>query len=176
MRGSRYLYVLLSAFMIVYSDRLHSVEFQNHDEDLLPEVIVGDYLWLEDRQEDVYYDTRIANADVFMRGSLAVLKIFLEVPTGFNLYRGAQFLLRFRLNRVTLRRQYHALASAPAHLRRLLFPTASDIKSIRRLPQAEIDKLPLVNQKIREDEQQLNAVVSILQQPKGTVPFVIYGP
>jgi helicase MOV-10 len=157
-------------------NRLHSIEFQNHDEDLLPEVIVGDYLWLEDGQEDVYYDTRITNAHVFMRGTLAVLKIFLQVPTSFNIYRGAQFLLRFRLNRVTLRRQYHALASSPAHLRRLLFPIASDIKSIRRLSQAEIDGLPLVNEDIRDDEQQLHAVVSILQQPKGTVPFIIYGP
>ncbi|KAF8267997.1 P-loop containing nucleoside triphosphate hydrolase protein [Lactarius quietus] len=154
----------------------HFIEFENHDEDLLPEVIVGDFLWLEDRQEDVYYDTRIADANIFMRGSLAVLKILLEVPTSFDPYRGAQFLLRFRLNRVTLRRQYHALALLPAHLRRLLFPSPSDIKSIPRLSQAEIDDLPLVNENIREDEQQLHAVVSILQQPRGSVPFIIYGP
>ena len=154
----------------------HSVEFENHDEDLLPEVIVGDYLWLEDRQEDVYYDTRIANAHIFKRGSLVVLKLMLDVPTSFDLYRGAQFLLRFRLNRVTLRRQYHALATLPAHLRRLLFPSTSDIKSFRRLSKAEIDDLPLVSDDIREDEQQLHAVVSILQQPKGSVPFIIYGP
>ena len=161
---------------LLIPNRLHSVEFVNHDEDLLPEVIEGDFLWLEDRQEDVYYDTRITNANVFTRGTLAVLKIFLQVPTSFNLYRGAQFLLRFRLNRVTLRRQYHALALLPAHLRRLLFPTTSDIKPIRRLSQVEIDNLPLVNEDIREDKQQLHAVVSILQQSKGTAPFVIYGP
>ncbi len=157
-------------------NRPHSVEFENKDEDLLPEVIVGDFLWLEDRQEDVYYDARIKNADVFPRGSLTVLKIFLEVPTSFNLYRGAQFLLRFRLNRVTLCRQYHALASSSAHLRRLLFPSTSDIKSIRRLSEAEVAELPLVNENIRDDEQQLQTVVSILQQPKGTVPFIIFGP
>ncbi|KAF8267998.1 P-loop containing nucleoside triphosphate hydrolase protein [Lactarius quietus] len=157
-------------------DSKYFIEFENHDEDLLPEVIAGDYLWLEDRQEDVYYDTRIANANIFMRGSLAVLKISLEVPTSFDPYRGAQFLLRFRLNRVTLRRQYHALALLPAHLRRLLFPSPSDIKPIPRLSQAEIDNLPLVNENIREDEQQLHAVVSILQQPSGNVPFIIYGP
>jgi helicase MOV-10 len=108
--------------------------------------------------------------------SLAVLKIFLQVPTSFDLYRGAQFLLRFRLNRITLRRQYHALASSLAHLRRLLFPDPSDIKPFQRLSKAEIDKLPLVNENLREDEQQLQTVASILQQPKGTVPFIIYGP
>ncbi|KAH9041520.1 P-loop containing nucleoside triphosphate hydrolase protein, partial [Lactarius deliciosus] len=94
----------------------------------------------------------------------------------FNLYRGAIFLLHFRLNRVTLRRQYHALASSLMHLRRLLFPSTLDIKPNRPLSEAEIDELPLVNENIREDEQQLQTVVSILQQPKGTVPFVIFGP
>ncbi|KAF8267992.1 P-loop containing nucleoside triphosphate hydrolase protein [Lactarius quietus] len=111
-----------------------------------------------------------------MKSNFAVLKISLQVPANFNPYRGAQFLLRFRLNRTTLRRQYHALAASFAPLRRLLFPSASDIKPIRRLSKAEVDKLPLVNKKIREDDQQLNAVVSILQQPLGTVPFIIFGP
>lgn len=158
--------------------RLRSVEIRNNDEDLLPEVIIGDFLWLDDRQEDIRYEARITNAGVFTaeRGNVAVLKISLQVPASFDLYRGAQFLLRFRLNRMTLRRQYHALASSFAPLRRLLFPSASDIKPIRHLSKAEIDKLPLVNQNIRKDDQQLHAVVSILQQPKGTVPFIIFGP
>ncbi len=157
-------------------NRPHSVEFENEDEDLLPEVLLGDFLWLEDRLEDVYYDARITKVDVSTRGILAVLRIFLQVPTSFNIYRGAIFLLRFRLNRVTLRRQYHALASSLTHLRRLLFPSASDIKSIRRLSEAEVAELPLVNENIRDDEQQLQTVVSILQQPGGTVPFIIFGP
>lgn len=179
MRGSRYLYVLLSANMFVYlfiPHRPYSIEFKNKDEDLLPEVLQGDFIWLEDRQEDVFYDARIINADVFMRGSLAVLKIFLQVPKSFHLYRGAQFRLRFRHNRIILRRQYHALASSHSHQRRLLFPSTSDVKPIRPLPKAEVDKLSLVNENIREDKQQLHAVVSILQHPKGTVPFIIFGP
>jgi helicase MOV-10 len=153
-----------------------SVEIQNNDEDLLPEVIVGDFLWLDDGQDDVRYEARITDANVFKRSHFAVLKISLQVPTSFNLYRGAQFLLRFRLNRMTLRRQYHALASSFEHLGRLLFPSASDIKPIRPLSKAEVAELSLVNENIREDEQQLQTVVSILQQPKGTVPFIIFGP
>ncbi|KAH9038479.1 P-loop containing nucleoside triphosphate hydrolase protein [Lactarius pseudohatsudake] len=156
--------------------RPHSVEFENLDEDLLPEVIIGDFLWLEDRQEDVYYDARIANANVFPRGNLTVLKISLRVPKRFKLYRGAIFLLRFRLNRITLRRQYRALSSSLAHFRRLLFPSPSDIKQIQPLSMAGIADLPLVNENIREDDQQLQAVISILQQPKGSVPFIIFGP
>ncbi|KAH9005655.1 P-loop containing nucleoside triphosphate hydrolase protein [Lactarius hatsudake] len=152
------------------------IEFKNEDEDLLPEVIDGDSPWLEDRQEDVYYDARVVNAHVFKRGNLAMLKISLQVPKSFNLYRGATFLLHFRHNRVTLCRQYHVLASSFTHLRRLLFPSASDTKPIRPLSKAEIDELPLVNENIRDDEQQLQTVISILQQPRGTVPFVIFGP
>lgn len=155
----------------------HSVEFENKDEDLLPEIFMGDYFWLEDRQEDVYYDARVTRTDVSTRGLLSVLKVFLQVPTSFNLYRGAIFLLHFRLNRITLRRQYHALASSPGeHLRRVLFPSVSDIIPIQRLSEAEIEDLPLVNENIREDEQQLHSVVSILQHPKGSVPFIIFGP
>lgn len=152
------------------------MEFENEDEDLLPEVLIGDCLFLEDSQEDVYYDARVTRVDVSTRGLLSVLKIFLQVPTSFSLYRGAIFPLHFRLNRVTLRRQYHALASSLAHLRRVLFPSASDIKPIRRLSKAEIDNLPLVYENTREDEQQLQAVVSILQYPKGSIPFIIFGP
>src|SRR6266404_946610 len=84
----------------------YSVEFVDQEEDLLPEVIQGDFLWLQNMQDsdDMYYDTRVKSANVFMRGSLAVLKLSLQVPKSFNLDRGAQFLLRLRLNRVTLRR------------------------------------------------------------------------
>jgi hypothetical protein len=172
---------LFDTYKHIHSTCLRSVEIHNNDEDLLPEVIIGDFLWLDDRQEDIRYEARITNFSVFTvpRGddfTVAVLKIFLQVPASFDLYRGAQFLLRFRLNRLTLRRQYHALASSFAPLRRLLFPSATDIQPTRHLSKAEIDMLPLVNQNIRKDDQQLHAVVSILQQPKGSVPFIIFGP
>ncbi|KAI0258992.1 P-loop containing nucleoside triphosphate hydrolase protein [Gloeopeniophorella convolvens] len=154
----------------------YSVEIENKDEDLLPEVIVGDFLWLDDRQDDIRYEARITDVDVFKRGGFAVLKMRVQLPREFSLYHGALFMLRFRLNRITLRRQYHALASSFAPLRRLLFPSASDIKPVRQLPRSEIDSLPLVNQNIRGDAQQLQTVVSLLQHPKGSVPFIIYGP
>jgi hypothetical protein len=161
---------------LIFPNRPYSVEFENKDEDLLPEVLKGDFLWLEDRQKDVYYDARITKPHVFMRGSLSVLRIFLKVPTRFNSCHGARFLLRRRLNRNVLCRQYEALASSLTHLRRLLFPTASDIKSTQCLSEIEIYNLPLVNRDISKDEQQLHVVVSILQQPKGSVPFIIFGP
>jgi helicase MOV-10 len=143
-------------------------------------VVLGDFVWLDDIQADIRYEARITNTEVFQRGQgrLAVLKMSLRLPTDFNLEKGALFILRFRLNRITLRRQYHALASlSTGNLpRRLLFPSAAHIGPIQRLSRAEIDNLYIVNGNIRDDDQQLRTVVSILEQPQGSVPFIIFGP
>jgi len=155
---------------------LCSVEIENEDEDLLPEVILGDFLWLDDTQDDTRYEARITNTSVFIRGRTAVLKMSLRMPTVFNRHQGVPFLLRFRHNRITLRRQYHALATSFPPPHRLLFPSVSDIKPMRRLSRAEVKVLKLVNRNIRNDPQQLQAVISVLEQPKGSVPFIIYGP
>jgi helicase MOV-10 len=170
-------YVSLPGHACRFVHRACSVEIENKDEDLLPEVMIGDFLWLDDVQDDIRYEARVTDVYVFERSRTAVLKMSLKLPTDFNLYRGATFTLRFRLNRITLRRQYHVLATSFTPQRRLLFPSVSDIKPIeRRLSRAEIDDLQLFNESIRDDEQQLQTVISLLQQPKGTVPFIIYGP
>ena len=157
---------------------MRSIEIENNDEDLLPEVIEGDYLWLDEVQEDIRYEARITKQEIFQRRGtqVTVLKMYLQLPTRFELHRGAQFILRFRLNRMTLRRQYHALAGSITALRRLLFPSAPDIKPMPYLSRAEIANLKLVNENIRNDDQQLQTIVSILRQPKGSVPFIIFGP
>ena len=156
---------------------MRRVEIEDQDEDLLPEVFIGDLFWLDDIQEDIRYEARITNVNVITRGRAAALRMSLRLPIDFNLYRGATFMLRFRLNRITLRREYHALSSSFSPQRRLLFPSVLDIKPVeRRLSRTEIEDLELANENIRDDEQQLQTVVSILQQPKGTIPFIIYGP
>jgi len=169
---------ILDAFL--FTNIVRSLEIENNDEDLLPEVILGDFMWLDDIQEDIRYEARISKAEVFSRGQgrAAVLKVSLRLPTEFALQRGALFILRFRVNRITLRRQYHALASlSPGNIPcRLLFPSAADIGPMQRLSRAEIDNLELVNEHIRDDDQQLRTVVSILEQPQGSVPFIIFGP
>jgi hypothetical protein len=159
---------------------LRSLEIENNDEDLLPEVILGDFVWLDDIQEDIRYEARISKTEVFSRGQsrAAVLKVSLRLPTEFTLQKKALFILRFRVNRITLRRQYHALASL-SHGNipcRLLFPSAADIGPMQPLARAETNNLELVNESIRDDDQQLRTVVSILEQPQGSVPFIIFGP
>ena len=161
---------------ILVHQYLCSLEIESNDEDLLPEVILGDFVWLDDIQDDIRYEARISKAEVFSRGQNreAVLKVSLRLPTDFTLQPRALFILRFRINRITLRRQYHALARL-SHGKipyRLLFPSAADIGPMQRA----INNLELVNEIIRDDDQQLRTVVSILKQPQGTVPFIIFGP
>jgi len=159
---------------------LRRIEIENSDEDLLPEVVLGDFVWLDDRQADKRYEARITKIDLFQRsqGRISVLKMCLRLPEDFHLQRGAQLILRFRFNRITLRRQHHALASlSSANFPcRLLFPSAAHIGPIQHLSKAEIDNLDLANGYIRDDDQQLRTVVSILEQPQGSVPFIIFGP
>lgn len=172
----RYLYDPTSTLLFIKNC---SIEIENNDEDLLPEVSLGDFLWLDDVQDDIRYEARVTDVDVFTRHHLAVLKVSLRLPPDFGLYNEAQFEVRFRLNRIALRRQYHALTAAVAPPRRLLFPSLSDIRPTRRHSRPEINNpkfRQLVNRDIRDDGQQLQAVISILGQPPGSVPFVIYGP
>ena len=71
--------------------------------------------------------------------------------------------------------------AALAPPRRLLFPSMSNFnfKPLRPLSRAKIDNLKYrqsVNKDIRDDSQQLQAVISILEQPQGSVPFIVCGP
>ena len=166
----------MSIFVYQY---LHSVELENDDEDLLPEVVLGDFLWLDDVKNNIRYEARVAKIDVFTRHHLAVLNMLVRLPPDLDLYQGTQFAIQLRHNRLILRHQYHALTSAFASPRRLSFPSVSDIKPKRHLSRTEIYNLKfrhLVNRTIRDDPQQLQAVISILEQPPGSVPFLVYGP
>ena len=169
---------VLSLYILIH-ESLRSVEIENDDEDLLPEVALCDFLWLDDVQNNIRYEASATDIEVVMRRRLAVLRMSLRLPPGFNHFPGAQFVLRFRHNRTTLRRQYHTLTTSFPPPRRLSFPSVSDIKSNRNLPGTEIYNLKfrhLVNRRIRDDPQQLQAVISILEQPKGSVPVIVYGP
>jgi len=172
-------YVCLDAVYSLVHGSVCSVEIENVDEDLLPEVSLGDLLWLDAIQDNIRYEASVNDINVFMRHHLAVLKMSLRLPPAFNLSQRPRFVLRFRHNRITLRRQYRALITSFPPPRRLLFPSMSDIKPKQHLSRAEIYNLKfrhLINRRVRDDPQQLRAVVSILEQPKGSVPFIIYGP
>jgi hypothetical protein len=179
-RQHRWVFPLWIRMVIFIHQYLRSIEIENNDEDLLPVLIQGDFIWLDNVLTDIRYEARITKTEVFQRGKslISVLKMWLILPIGFNLQEGVELILRFRLNRMTLRRQHHVLASpSTGNLPcRLLFPSAADVGPMQRLSRADIDNLDLVNGYIRDDDQQLRTVISILEQPQGSVPFIIFGP
>ena len=89
----------------------------------------------------------------------------------FSLYSGNTVDVRFVLNRMPFRRMHQALARhfCPA---RILFP---EIEHVKTMPAIQEDIVPF-NRCIGENPEQLACVISILQQPPGSPPFVIFGP
>lgn len=84
---------------------------------------------------------------------------------------GQHYNVRFKLNRYPLRRQHQALDTAFMQ-DRILFPM-----QIHVLPDNVPDvPLRVFNKLIATNPPQLLAVKSIIRQPLGAVPFVIFGP
>ncbi|KAG6857049.1 hypothetical protein H0H87_010405 [Tephrocybe sp. NHM501043] len=101
-----------------------------------------------------------------------------EVNLRFNRsFRGAPgqlFNVRFKLNRYPVRRQHQALDGAFSE-ERVLFPEHTHIQSKAHPRQADVRLRP-VNPLIGTNGPQLQAVISIVKQPPGSLPFIIFGP
>lgn len=82
--------------------------------------------------------------------------------------------IRFKLNRLPLRRQHEALSSAFAPSR-ILFPQTRDILKSRPVVTAELQDW-VYNPLIAGNAEQLQAVASIVQLPIGHAPFIVFGP
>lgn len=82
-----------------------------------------------------------------------------------------RFNVRFRYNRVPMRRQHQALDStfAPA---RVLHPTFADTIATRPF----VHMGPIHNQLINANPAQLLAIQTVVSQPPGAMPFIIFGP
>lgn len=65
--GTRVFLCLSPHLLFVHHDRC-SVEIEDEDEDLLPEVVLGNFLWLDDTQNDTRYEARVTHINVFPRG------------------------------------------------------------------------------------------------------------
>ena len=82
--------------------------------------------------------------------------------------------IRFKLNRLPLRRQHEALSSA-FNPSRLLFPKQRDaVRS--KPPVTEEIKNWIYNPLIASNIEQTQAVASIVQLPAGHAPFIVFGP
>ncbi|KIY47323.1 RNA helicase [Fistulina hepatica ATCC 64428] len=83
-----------------------------------------------------------------------------------------RYVVRFKPNRTPWRRQHQAL-DRPFDEERATFPRTVDVPL--SAPGAD-HRLPLKNALVRDNERQLQAVTSILRLPKGSLPFIIFGP
>lgn len=82
--------------------------------------------------------------------------------------------VRFKLNRIPMRRQHQGMDSV-FNQARVLFPTDQHLPP-GPYPVITEKRLRLINTLVAKNPPQLQAVVSIVSQPPGAVPFVIFGP
>lgn len=97
-------------------------------------------------------------------------EVSLRFNASFKHAPGQTFHVHFKLNRVPLRRQHLAMDTAFTS-DRILFPAPPHI-----LPQLAIPSLKFVNPLIGNNPAQRQAVASIIRQPPGSPPFVVFGP
>jgi helicase MOV-10 len=102
-----------------------------------------------------------------------------EVGLRFNpAFRGhtpaQRYEVHFKLNRYPVRRQHQAMDAGGAEAR-VFFPDRSH-RCLTQRPFKTRAGLRLYNALIDQNTNQLQAVVSIVQQPPGSVPFIVFGP
>lgn len=101
--------------------------------------------------------------------------VALRFHGSFKVYApGREFHIRFKLNRITVQRQHQAMNAAFTE-DRVLFPVAKHLPS-GGPPSASKSSLKVFNTLISGNEPQLQAVVSVVAQHPGSLPFIIFGP
>ncbi|KAF7966507.1 hypothetical protein HWV62_21353 [Athelia sp. TMB] len=94
----------------------------------------------------------------------------LRFHSSFSWSAGQKYNIRFKLNRIPLRRQHQALDTAFTQ-DRVLFPEPKHVQAPFP-PRA----LTIVNKLIATNPNQLMAVKGIVNQQPGSVPFIVFGP
>lgn len=103
------------------------------------------------------------------------LEVDLKFNGRFNAFRGQRFDVRFRLNRLCLRRMHQALDSTFSR-GSVLFPRIEDFDYAKRPSSAQLAAIRPGERKIAENEHQLEAVAAIMHQAPGSPPFIVFGP
>lgn len=102
----------------------------------------------------------------------------LEVGLRFNASFGytpeQRCKVRFKLNRYPLRRQHQALDSV-LHSDRILFPTSANLTQTT-VPSVAKVRARIFNKLIATNPAQLQAVATIVDQPRGSPPLGLFGP
>ncbi|CAA7269336.1 unnamed protein product [Cyclocybe aegerita] len=134
-----------------------------------PSVLVGDRIFV---QEQGATDGRWFEGHVHV---LRQAEVGLRFHGSFGRYsEGRHFHVRFKLNRIPVRRQHQAMDTAFTE-ERVLFPLNGHFSSAH-VPNPCDASLNLYNKLIGGNPPQLQAVVSIVSSPRGSPPFVVFGP
>jgi helicase MOV-10 len=134
-----------------------------------PSIILGDRILVKPYGVDKWYEGYVHVVEQ--------QEVGLRFNRAFNFYAGQKYHVRFKLNRLSLRRMHQAMDTV-FNVSRIFFPTPADArgKNLRAATPAEQRELVLVNRKIGENPPQLRAVAAIVRLPPGSPPFVIFGP
>ncbi|KAK0215503.1 P-loop containing nucleoside triphosphate hydrolase protein [Armillaria fumosa] len=134
-----------------------------------PSVLVGDFILVHPvgQHDKTWFEGRVHD--------VAMLHVRLGFSDKFNTYRGNKFDVRFVLNRLPLRRAHHALVNKNDPPR-LLFPGPEHLKDVQPTSLAVLEALIPLNRSLGDNPEQLETVAAIVHQPRGSVPFIVFGP
>ncbi len=134
-----------------------------------PSVLVGDSILVRPvgQPNKTWFKGRVHN--------VGMNHVSLRFNDAFNTYRGTKFEVRFVLNRLPFRRMHYALVNKndPA---RLLFPGPEHLTTAGPVTSAMMEELSPLNRDIGRNREQLETVAAILNQSRGSVPFIVFGP
>ncbi|KAK0191970.1 RNA helicase [Armillaria mellea] len=134
-----------------------------------PSVVVGDSILVRPvgQPNTPWFSGRVHN--------VAMSHVSLRFDDAFNTYRGTKFDVRFVLNRLSFCRMHDALGNKndPA---RLLFPGSEHLTTEGPVTSTMLEELSPLNRDIGRNREQLETVAAILNQPRGSVPFIVFGP
>ncbi|KAK0496609.1 P-loop containing nucleoside triphosphate hydrolase protein [Armillaria luteobubalina] len=134
-----------------------------------PSVVVGDSILVRPvgQPNKAWFKGRVHN--------VAMSHVGLRFNDAFNTYRGTKFEVRFVLNRLSFCRMHDALGNK-SDPPRLLFPGSEHLTTERPVTSAMLEELSPLNRDIGRNKEQLETVAAILNQPRGSVPFIVFGP
>lgn len=132
--------------------------------------MIGDRIKLHPHsvEEGVWFEGFVH--DVF------IASVLISFPNSLPYNPDALYDVKFMLNPVPFQRMLHAIQTTPKRSN-ILFPTPEDIVATANPIQGDEEvELELCNKIIGSNVEQLQAVKRVLQLPRGSPPFVVFGP
>ncbi|KAG9042355.1 hypothetical protein FS837_010960 [Tulasnella sp. UAMH 9824] len=136
-----------------------------------PSVVIGDSVLVR----------RVnSGSDKWFRGFVHGVQqnnVMLGFHPGFSCPQGQRIDVEFELNRLMFRRMHMAVISPYQH-QPVLFPEVEDIEDVglMRPTILEMNRIAIIDPRVRSNPPQLQAAAAIAQLPRGTIPFIVFGP